>query len=416
VTFVAGGSLPGDLTLSEAYSFVSWGSLLVALVGLGVPMLALGAVAPWLVRLSREATTRPGVAAGRVLAAGTLGSLIGTFGSTHLLLGALGSAGAVRVAGAGMLVVGLVVAVAMRSRPGVAGLVALLAAGISLLVVPVPEASVLVSVETDYQWARVEQLEHGVRLLKLNEGLDSFHSVYDPRTVLTGRYFDAFLLPVLMTPADPEGRRRILVVGLGGGTMARQIHATDPDLEVVGIEIDPVLVDLGRDWLGFDDEMAEVRLLDGRMALRLSEERWGTVLIDAYSQQIYLPHHLCTREFFDLVHQRLLPEGVVALNLGGITREDPVIAAVTATLASVFAHVEMARIPETRNWVVLGWKSSPPSLQARRVRLAATPWKTELEWMVDGSYFAPVLADAGTVLIDGRAAVESLAHRAWEQP
>jgi hypothetical protein len=36
--------------------------------------------------------------------------------------------------------------------------------------------------------------------------------------------------------------------------------------------------------------------------------------------------------------------------------------------------------------------------------------------MVDGSYFAPVSAGAGTVLIDGQAAVESLAHRAWEQP
>src|SRR5262245_865493 len=98
---------PAGLQLEEAYPFVTLGSLLVALLAVGAPMAALGAVTPWLVRLSRDASQQPGRVAGAVLAAGTLGSLVGAFGATHVLLPALGSAGAVRLAGGVLLLAAL---------------------------------------------------------------------------------------------------------------------------------------------------------------------------------------------------------------------------------------------------------------------------------------------------------------------
>ena len=98
--------LPESLGLEEAYPFVTTGSLLVALVAVGLPMLAMGAVSPWLVRLSRGVSEAPGRVAGAILAAGTLGSLFGTFGATHVLLGSIGAVLTVRCAGGLLLLSG----------------------------------------------------------------------------------------------------------------------------------------------------------------------------------------------------------------------------------------------------------------------------------------------------------------------
>jgi spermidine synthase len=414
VSRLAPATLPDDLSLGEAYPFVTLGSLLVALLVLAVPMVALGAIAPWLVSLSRDAHEVPGRASGRVLGAGTLGSLVGTFGSTHLLVGALGAVTTVRLAGGVLLLLGILVR--RSSTTGVRAatwLVVLVPALMPLLPRPAPPPGLLAEVETPYQLARIVEEPDGMRLLKINEGLDSFHSAYRPGDVWTGRYFDAFVAPALLAPAGPDGVRRVLIVGMGGGTMARQIHALDGSIDVVGVELDAELVRLGRVWLGLAPELPVHAGLDGRLALHGDSGPWGAILIDAYAQQIYVPHHLCTLEYFRMVRERLLPGGVAALNLGGRTREDPVVAAISATFSCVLDGATMARVPGTRNMLLMGWNgpSPPTGLLARR--LGDVGAADHLEWMLDGEAFAPVRPSAGPLLRDGDSPVEALAHVSW---
>ncbi len=414
VEIVSAWVMPSDLSLGEAYGFVALGSLLVALLALGLPMFALGAVAPWLVRLSRDASEHPGRATGRVLAAGTVGSLIGTFGATHVLIAWVGSAGAVRGAGIVMVLTGLAVLATKRSRLSAAALALALMMGVQALPGRPVDLDVLEERETLYQWARVVEVD-GLRMLKLNEGLDSFHSAWRPGEVLTGLYFDSFLLPALLAPQDIRGRRRVMVIGLGGGTMARQIHEIDPQVEVIGVEIDPELIDLGMAWLGLTPEMASLVPTDGRVALRVNSEPVGAILCDAYSDQIYVPHHLCTREFFEEMRDQLLPGGIVALNVGGITRDDAVLSAIATTLASVFSGVELARVPGSRNWILLGWNGVPAGLEMRRRILAESGLGDSLTWMVDDSRFSTWEANGDTALVDGHSHIEALAHEAWSQ-
>ena len=81
-----------------------------------------------------------------------------------------------------------------------------------------------------------------------------------------------------------------------------------------------------------------------------------------------------------------------------------------------FSDVELARVPGSRNWIVLGWNGVPPSMEMRRRALSGTPLEAPLAWMVDGSHFAPWEPEAsrdGMVLVDGHSPVEALAHRAW---
>jgi len=422
IAIVAPLTRPSDLRLEEALPFVNAGSLLVSILGLGIPMAALGAVTPWLVRLARTASSEPGRVAGGILAAGTLGSLLGAFGSTHFLLPWIGSAMSIRLAGCVLLLLALVLALsgsARRQRTSgrlvlfwLAGPIALIAVG-SQVGPHGPE--VLAAVETPYQSARIEIDSDGARVLRLNEGLDSFHSAYRPGSLWTGRYFDAFVLPVLAAPAGEDGLRRVLVLGLGGGTMARQLLAVVPQVEVTGVELDPQLVELGREWLGLPQETRVIAGVDGRVALQLSPSHWSAIVVDAYAQQIYVPAHMATREFFLLARERLVPGGLVALNLGGRTREDPVVRAVAAVFGEAFPGAVMGRVPGTRNWIVLGWRGERP---AREAFTALLPWLSEFPespdhaWVM-GDGFAPVPSPQPRPLVDGDAPVEALAHQAW---
>jgi spermidine synthase len=298
------------------------------------------------------------------------------------------------------------------SGPGAAAaLWLLLPLGAALLPSPPPSPRVLASIETLYQVARVEQDPDGTRLLCLNEGLDSFHSAYRPGSPWTERYFDAFALPALCAPASADGHRRVLVLGLGAGTMARQAKLLDHELDLQGVELDPQLVDLGRQWF---DMPADVRVAaaDARLFLQLSTEPRGAILVDCYSQQIYVPPHLATLEFFELLRSRLLPGGVAALNLGGRTRVDPVVNAVASTFGRVFPDATMARVPGTRNWIVLGWNGAAPPREQLAARLQSAGAREWLAWMVDSDLFAPV-PTSGRLLVDHDAPVEALAHASW---
>ncbi len=409
--------LPADLGLLDAYPFISAGSLLVALAALGLPMFALGAVTPWLVRLFRDAQEAPGAVAGRVLGIGTLGSLVGTFGSTHVLLEAVGSAMAVRLAGAVLVLSGLVVAASQRRSARLAA-TSLVVPLVLVLAVDSSSAArrdgvVLDSVESVYQWSTIEEQDDGLRLLRINEGLDSFHSAFRPGRLVTGLYFDAFVLPALAAPRGPDGRRSVLIIGMGAGTMARQIRGADPIAEIVGVEIDAELAALGSRWMELPPDVLVAAGVDGRMALRDAGRRYGAVLIDAYSQQVYLPHHLCTEEFFREVSSVLLPDGVAALNLSAVTREEPVVTALVGTLARVFPHVELARVPMSRNWIVLAWKSTPLAHAERARLLDGTPFGDACAWMTDAQAFAAGQPHDGRVLVDGNAPVEALADATW---
>jgi len=419
IQLIAPLTLPTELQLDEAWPFVTYGSLLVVILAVGLPMATLGAVAPWLMRLSRDALRNPGRASGSMLGAGTLGSLIGTFGATYGMLPLVGSTWSVRIAGALLVAVALSVWFLVGVGPGRKAVAIL-----PLLLVPVlmPQGkhnlNVISVVETPYQDARVEVDSDGTRLLRINEGLDSFHSAYKPGELWTDRYFDSFVAPALISPSGPDGLRRVLILGLGAGTMARQIAEVAPDTIVEGVELDRELVALGLKWFGLPESTHIKAGVDARVALRYSDRPFSAILIDAYSQQIYVPSHLCTEEFFLELESHLLPGGIAALNLGGRTRDDPVVAAISGTFAIVFPGAVMARIPGTRNMILLGvrdglfdYRRLDECVSEIESRIPGT--RNHLGWLGDSGFFGPVEPLVTDSLRDDNAPIEALAHAGW---
>jgi len=110
---------------------------------------------------------------------------------------------------------------------------------------------------------------------------------------------------------------RVLVIGLGGGTLPNALRKVIPAARIDVVEIDPAVVKVAHQYFGFTTGPAMREFEeDGRVFVKhkLKEgARYDLVMLDAFTDQ-YIPEHLLTREFLTEVKSILTPRGVLAAN------------------------------------------------------------------------------------------------------
>jgi spermidine synthase len=358
---VARWFVPQGLALDEAAGVLRWGSLAASLLLFAPPTFVIGCVAPlaseW---LQRAQGSSAGEAGGRVLGVSTLGSLCGSFATTYYLIPELGLTRT--YLGCALLLAALALLASWQARRTGTEVALLLvlapALGLSRWQRPLPDAGdrVLEDVETAYQSARVVERSSGLRFLQVNEGFDSFQSVWQPEPGLLpdGYYYNAFALPPAWD-GERAGPWRTLVLGLGAGSAWRVLEGTLGEgraLEGDGIEIDAGVVELARRWM--DLAQAPGRRvwagLDGRTALGACRGDYDQVVLDAYANQVEIPAHLATREFFEAAASKLRPGGWISANVGGFGLQDPVADALARTAAQALGRrVLLLAVPFSRN-------------------------------------------------------------------
>lgn len=359
--------LPAGLALDEVAGLLRWGSLATALVLFLPPALLLGCVSPLCTEILDRARPRgAGAAGGRVLAVSTLGSLAGTFATSWLLVPELGLTRTFVLAGAVLALLAFVV-LALARGAGRASLallpLALFAAGEARRPELAEGATLLEARESTYQSVRVTRFgapgPDEERQLQVNEAFDSFQSVWkpEPGPIGEGSYYDVFALPAWWSRRT-EGSWSVCVLGLGAGTAWRVFDGALPpglELDTVGVEIDPDVVALGQRWMDLAPGPRREILSgwDARTALQHSTRRFDQIVLDAYANQMEIPPHLCTREFFALVRAHLAPGGFVTVNVGAFDLGDPVLEDVAAAVCAGFESSALAlRVPFSRNVVV----------------------------------------------------------------
>jgi spermidine synthase len=231
----------------------------------------------------------------------------------------------------------------------------------------------LETAESAYQAIRVvEGVGDGPRMrrMQVNEGLDSFQSVWQPEPGLLpdGYYYNLFALPMRWAPRQETWS--VFVAGLGAGTAWRVLEGVAPEgmrMRLAGAEIDPKIVSLGERWFdlpGSDDTHLVLAGWDARAAMRglAAEERlFDEIIVDAYANQMEIPAHLCSVEFFREARSRLAPRGWLAVNVGGFGLDDPVVRGVGKTIASAFERrVLGVRVPFSRNCVIFARRDAEP--------------------------------------------------------
>jgi spermidine synthase len=355
-----------DLTvegLDEASAGAVVGSFIAVLLLCAPPVVLLGMVSPFAIRLAVSTVETAGAVAGRLYALSTAGSLLGTFLPALVLIPAIGTQRT-------FLVVAALLAASSCFLLGARYLVvaALLAALVAIPPGAVKAKEGLLHEETSYhQYIQVVEEDDGRRLLYLNEGI-AVHSVWRRDSVLTGGVWDAFLAlpPLLDRPLE-----RVAILGNAAGTTARALGVYYPATEIDGVELDPAVSDVGRRWFGMEDNpRLEVHDADARPFLRRTDERYDLIVVDAYHQP-YVPFYLATREFFELVRERLAPGGMVALNVATVPDDRRLVRAIGRTLAAELPQV--LEWPALRfNTLVLGL-SQPLAQDELQRRLAEGP-------------------------------------------
>jgi len=391
-----------DLTvegLDTASAGAVVGSFLAVVLLCAPPVVLLGMVSPFAIRLAVSSIATAGAVAGRLYALSTAGSLLGTFLPALVLIPAIGTQRT-------FLVIAVLLAASSCFLLGTRYLAAAVALAALLLVPPgaIKGEPGLIHEETSYyQYIGVVERPDGRRLLHLNEGV-AVHSLWRPDSVLTGGVWDAFLAlpPLLGRPLE-----RVAILGNAGGTTARALGVYYPDANVDGVELDPAVSRVGRRYFGMgDNPRLTVHDADARPFLRSTDARYDLIVVDAYRQP-YVPFYLATREFFRLVREHLRPGGVVALNVAAVPDDKRLVDAVGGTLAADFPQV--LEWPALRfNTIVLGLTeplssdelasrltSGPADLaplrellarDARPMKVVSRPWtddRAPVEWLTD---------------------------------
>jgi spermidine synthase len=370
-------------------------SLFGTLVLVATPLLLLGAVSPWATRLRLAHVEEAGSVAGRLYAISTIGSLAGVF---FVALWSIEAIGTQRT----FLVLATIPALVAALGFGVRALIVPIAIAAALLVPPGTTKGgdgVLYEKETPYQYARVVERPDGTRRLELNEG-QAVHSLWRPGTVLTGGYWDGFLVLPFATGKPPE---RIAALGTAGGTVPRAYAKYFPETRIDAVDIDPELFEIGHRYFGLQErpqlrEIAE----DARPFLRRTNERYDSIFVDAYRQP-YIPFYLTTREFFQLAQDRLKPGGSVIINIGHPEESQALEQALSATMGEVFEHVAREPIQRLNSLVI----ASDAPLTAEALRNAQVPGELRPLALESAGRLAPALR-GGDVFTDDRAPVEWL--------
>jgi len=268
-------------------------------------------------------------------------------------------------------------------------------------------ADIIHEVESPYQTIFISEA-NGIRRMHVGSLLDrtSAMDLKDPY-----RHVYEYTAMMMLVSGYVDMPQQILVVGLGGGTVSRTLRRIYPDAEITNVEFDPVVVDMARQYFGYaEDDRMKLAVEDARRWLRGTKERFDVIVLDAYHGG-YIPFHLTTREFLELVRERLAPGGAVCAN----TWIDQALAErESATYHAVFGSFHQYVGKWSTNRIIVASPGGVPSRGEVRARLAALesarrPEGLDLTGMFGELFDSNPVWPAGTeILTDDHAPVNLL--------
>jgi spermidine synthase len=318
-----------------------------------VPSVFLGTISPFAVRLQARAVASVGSTAGGLYAVSTAGSILGTLVTAFYLIAVLGVANIVHGLGLTLLVVAAGILVG-RGRVAQAGItvlcaVVLLAGMIWHVRTQAAEAGLILEKDSFYNHIRLAE-DGNQRYMDFENLRQSAMLLKDPWE-LRLRY-TRFLSLALSLQPDPK---RVLILGLGGGSFPKRLHRDFPNVVVDVVDIDPEVIAIAKRYFQVPED-TRLRLFakDGRRFVQEATDRYDLVFLDAYNSDT-IPFHLATREFYREIKTHLAPGGVVVSNIIGTLRgpQSAFFRSIHRTLSEVFPTIYVVpTYDQSAGWVL----------------------------------------------------------------
>jgi len=168
----------------------------------------------------------------------------------------------------------------------------------------------------------------------------------------------------------------VLAIGLGGGSLAKYMHAYCPEIISTVVEINPNIIQVAQNQFYVPENDARLQVIEGDGLQYLAEHAGNAdvLLIDAFDSN-GIPPDFCSQDFFDLAQRALNNAGIFAINLWGSDRNFDVY--LQRIEQSFQQKVLILRTGRPGNIVVFGFKGlykyfNIPQLQARAKLLEST--------------------------------------------
>lgn len=351
------------------------GSFLSVLILFIIPITLLGTISPFAIRLALPSKEEAGRTSGRIYAISTLGSILGTFLPVLVFIPWIGTSMTFLLLSLLLLAVGLVGLFTLNKKAAwlylIMPLILIIASWLVLAGPLKSDPGQIYEDESQYNYIQVVEF-NGSRFLLLNEG-QAVHSVYNPDSLATFGTWDYFLAAPFFYPpsSDPAEVERLGIVGLAAGTISKQYTQVFGPIPIDGWEIDPRIIEIGRQFFDMNEPNLNAIAADGRLGLERTDQHYSVIAIDAYRPP-YIPWHLTTHEFFELVRARLTETGTLVINVGRTPEDRRLIVAMVGTLESVFPTVHVVDVPNTFNTMVYATvqPTSAENLQANLLALS----------------------------------------------
>jgi hypothetical protein len=330
-----------------------------------LPSLFAGVPAPVLAVIAMRGREKSEHALGAMFAAGAIGAIAGTLLAGFVLIPWLGSVVTMLVITGVYISAGLICFWLGGLGTGGRRFAAASVGALVLFGAYTLQQPAICDRESSYYCIRTVTLsepdEDPIHLMVLDHLAHGISAESAPRVMFTDH---TAMLDAL--PRMRMGRDNFTSFHIGGGSYSVPRAWADRGIGGMTVaEIDPEVTVQAIADFWFDPTTADVVHRDARVELRESSARFDVIVGDAFTD-IAVPEHLVTREFFQLVAARLVPDGVFAMNLiDNIDRLDA-LTAVFVTLGGVFPSVEVwteTRPPEPgerRVFVVLASRSDSP--------------------------------------------------------
>lgn len=392
-------------TLNEWIAGVDFGTRLNPLIASGIyfllPGIFLGTISPYVIRLAATALSTVGSTAGTLYAVSTCGSILGTLLTAFYLIPLIGVSNIIHFLGITLICLSLLVLPLVRLRRAAVGRAVAALSIIGSIVIPSPSTvwarlKTLLEKDTFYHRIRVEE-DDEARYMYFDRTLQSAMNLKDP-TALRLIYSRYTSVGFTFRP----DAKRILIIGLGGGSIPKKLQKEFPSLDIDVAEIDPEVIQIAKkDFDVRESKNLHIYAQDGRLFLTRSLNLYDIILLDAYYADS-MPFHLATREFFELAQRKLTPNGIVVANL---------ISAVTGRsgrIARAFVKTERRVFPQT--YIFAARRPDNVSLETiQNVIVVATKDKQRLDikeivkraTALDKGLFPDPIQDIGVAYYDG---------------
>ena len=392
-----------------------------------IPSALLAMVSPWCMRLLIRSVEGSGHSAGLLYAVSNAGSIVGTFGTTFVLIPRIGTDAILSFIAFILLSLAVVMALFNRRRGRETWLLSVCLVAVSLAFLlsgEQHEPGLVYETESLYHHIYVVDRD-GIRILRFDQALQSGMYLRRPYDSAY-RYPDYFHLALALNDHIED----VLMIGLGAGMAPKRFQRDYPDMRIDVVEIDSEVVRVARKYFGFpEDDGIRVYVQDGRMFLKNTDKKYDLIVVDAYYADA-IPFHLATVEFYELAKQHLKPGGVLASNMIGALAgpRSKLFRSMYLTMSRVFSAPYVFAVqydPDTlnayRNIEVFAVLPDPGGGENRRLSRGDFQARAEVlagtrvsiggfVELVRDLYEGPIDKEGAVLLTDDHAPVDSLLH------